>query len=279
VSGNAVMCLGNTEREAGSDSAAIQTRADPVPGGFRINGAKAYVTNGQAADLAVITAVSDAAAPRSGRISMFLVELAAAGVRRTRLDKKVWIPSDLTRLEFADVFVPAEHLLGTRGRGLQQVLTVFNRSRLPLAALALGTAAGAFEIAVRQALHRSAFGRAIADHQAKSFEIAELHAAQEAARLVLWRACWKSDRGEEFREEASMAKYLAVEAARRVTLWAADICGAASVIAAHPVHRFPMDAWAASLGEGTQDIQKLIVFREFVRRFRGPGASGGDQSG
>jgi short-chain 2-methylacyl-CoA dehydrogenase len=271
VSGASVMCLGNTESLAGSDAAAILTRADAVPGGWKLNGAKAYVTNGDAADLGVITAVADSAAPRNHRISMFLVDLASNGVRRTRLKKQVWIPSDLTRIELRDVFVPEENLLGTRGRGLQQVLSVFNHSRVPIAALTLGTAAGAFELAVRHALHRSVFGRAIADYQAKSFEIAELHAALEAARLVLWRACWKMDRGEDFREHASTAKYLAVKAARRTTLWAADICGAASVIGDHPIHRFPLDAWAASLGEGTQDIQKLIIFREYIKRFRTDG--------
>lgn len=269
--GRCVMCLGNTEGHAGSDAAAIRMRAEAVPGGWKLNGAKAYVTNGAIADLAAVTAVTDDEAPRNRRISMFLVDLASEGVRRTRLNKRVWIPSDLTRIELRDVFVPAESLLGVRGRGLQQVLSVFNHSRVPIAALTLGTAVGAFEIAVRHALRRPVFGRPIADHQAKSFEIAELHAALEAARLVLWRACWKMDRGEDFSEHASTAKYLAVEAARRTTLWAADVCGAASVIGDHPIHRFPLDAWAASLGEGTQDIQKLIVFREYIKRFRADG--------
>ena len=163
--------------------------------------------------------------------------------------------------------MPKRRLLGATGRGLQQVLTVFAHSRLPIAALSLGTAAGAFELAVRHALRRSTFGRRVAEHQAKAFEIAEHHAALEAARLVLWKACWRSDRGEDFREHSSIAKFLAVAAARSVSGWAADLFGAASVMRGHPVHKYPMDAWAASLGEGTQDIQKLVIAREVLKRF------------
>jgi alkylation response protein AidB-like acyl-CoA dehydrogenase len=188
-------------------------------------------------------------------------------VQRTRLNKQVWLPSDLTRLELREVVVPEDHLLGRRGRGLAQVLAVFTHSRVAISALTLGTAAGAFDLALRRAVKRTAFGRRIADHQAKSFEIAERHAEIEAARLMLWKACWKVDRGEEFREEASMAKYLAVAAAQRTAAWAADMFGAASVMFEHPIHKFPMDVWGSSLGEGTQDVQKLIIFREVIKRY------------
>ena len=98
-------------------------------------------------------------------------------------------------------------------------------------------------------------------------EAADFYAKIEAARLMLWKACWAMDKGGDFRLEASMAKYLAVMVAREVTLWAADLFGAASVMFEHPVHKFPMDAWAASLGEGTQDVQKLVIFREIMKRY------------
>jgi hypothetical protein len=267
LSGRTVMCLGSTEGRAGSDVAAVATLAAPVPGGWRLNGTKSYVTNGALADLAVVTAVADPAAPRSNRLSMFLVNLNAEGVRRFKLDKQVWVPSDLTRVELHDVFVPEDHVVGSRGRALQQVLSIFTHSRVAIAALTLGTAAGAFDLALKRAVKRTAFGRRIADFQAKSFEIAELHAGIEAARLMLHKACWKMDRRLEFREEASLAKYLAVAIARRATAWAADMFGAASVMLEHPIHKFPMDAWASSLGEGTQDIQKLIIFREVMKRY------------
>ncbi len=267
AAGEAVFCLGNTEGRAGSDVAGIGMTARPAEGGWRLDGAKAYVTNGAAAAAAVVTAVTDPDAPRNRRLSMFLVDLDAPGVRRKKLDKRVWIPSDLTRLTFTDVFVPQERLLGRRGRGLQQVLDIFTHSRVPIGALALGTARGAFDLAFGRASRRRIFGRPIFDFQAKAFEAAELHARMEAARLMVRKAARSVDAGGDFRLEASMAKYLSVDAAREVTAWAADLFGAVSVVFEHPVHKFPLDAWAASIGEGTQDVQKLVIFRELSRRF------------
>jgi alkylation response protein AidB-like acyl-CoA dehydrogenase len=197
---------------------------------------------------------------------MYLVNLNTEGVDRKKLNKQVWIPSDLTRLRFKNVFVPDDHFLGTRGRGLQQVLEVFTSSRVPIAALTLGTAVGAFNLAHDHMQKRTVFGKKILDLQAKAFELSDFYAKIEAARLVLQKACWKIDQGEDFRQASSVAKYLSVEVAREVTLWAADIFGAASVIFEHPIHKYPLDVWAASLGEGTQDIQKLIIFRELMRK-------------
>jgi alkylation response protein AidB-like acyl-CoA dehydrogenase len=268
VQGRTVMCLGNTENLAGSDVAGIAMTAEKVDGGWRLNGTKAYVTNGNIADMGVMTAVSDPQAPRNSRLSMYLVNLNSEGVGRTKLNKQVWIPSDLTRLNFDNVFVPDDHLLGLRGRGLQQVLEIFTNSRVPISALTLGGAAGAFNLAVSHMQKRKIFGRPIMNHQAKAFELSDYYARIEAARLMLWKACWKIDRGEDFRQAASLAKYLSVEVARQVTVWAADIFGAASVVREHPIHKYPMDTWGASLGEGTQDVQKLIIFREFIKRWR-----------
>ena len=264
--GNKLMCLGNTELLAGSDVANVACRADEVEGGWRINGSKAYVTNGAISDLALITAVSDPEANRNRRLSMFMVDLSAEGVSRKKLNKQVWIPSDLTRLQFKDVFVPEENLLGERGRGFQQVLGIFTESRILISAMALGTASGAFELALDHANKRKIFGKRVLDFQAKAFEIADFFSRIESARLMLWKACWVKEQGKDFRLEASMAKYLTVMLAREVGLWAADLFGAASVMFEHPIHKFPMDAWAASLGEGTQDVQKLVVFREIMKR-------------
>lgn len=265
ILGNTLICLGNTERQAGSDAAGISMSAEPVDGGWILNGAKAYVTNGWISDMAVLTAVTDPDAPRNQRASMFLVDLHAPGVTRKKLNKQVWIPSDLTRIQLKNVFVPKDHFMGERGRGLSQVLTIFTHSRVPISALTLGTAWGAFKLALDHAKKRDIFGAKILDQQAKSFEAADLYAGIEAARLSIWRACWAMDSGKNFKLASSIAKYLSVDIARKVTQWAADIFGAASVMADHPVHKFPMDAWAASLGEGTQDVQKLVIFREMMK--------------
>ena len=271
VQGKTIMCLGNTENKAGSDVAGISMSADKVDGGWMLNGTKAYVTNGLIADLAVITAVSDPKAARNNRLSMYLVDLNTEDVHRKKLNKRVWIPSDLTRLRFNNVFVPDDHLLGIRGRGLPQVLEVFTSSRVPIAALTLGTAVGAFNLAHEHMQKRTVFGKKILEFQAKAFELSDFYAKIEAARLMLQKACWKIDQGDDFRQASSLAKYLAVEVARQVTIWAADIFGAASVIFEHPIHKYPLDVWAASLGEGTQDIQKLIIFRELMKRYRAGG--------
>jgi alkylation response protein AidB-like acyl-CoA dehydrogenase len=268
VKGKMLMCLGNTERQAGSDVAGIEMRARKVKGGWLLNGTKAYVTNGLISDLAVITAVSDPQASRNDRMSMYLVDLHAEGVKRKKLNKQVWIPSDLTRLQFRDVFVPEDHLLGNQRQGLQQVLTVFTYSRVPIAAMTLGTAVGAFELALGHAKKRKIFGQTITHYQSKTFEAADFYAKIEAARLMLWKACWKMDQNQNFRQESSVAKYLAVEITRSVSTWAADIFGAASVIEEHPIYKFPMDAWASSLGEGTQDVQKLVIFRELMKQIQ-----------
>jgi alkylation response protein AidB-like acyl-CoA dehydrogenase len=266
IKGETLLCLGNTEHKAGSDVANVRMQAENVEGGWVLNGTKAYVTNGSMSDLALVTAVSDPEATRNRRLSMFLVDLSSTGVSRKKLNKRVWIPSDLTRLQFKNVFVPDENLVGERGRGLQQVLATFTHSRIPISGLTLGTAVGAFEAGLDRANRREIFGQKIADFQAKSFEIADFFTRIEAARLLVLKAGWTKDQGQDFRMEASMAKYLTVEIAREVGVWAADLFGAASVMQDHPVHKFPLDAWASSLGEGTQDVQKLIIFREIMKR-------------
>lgn len=264
--GEVLLCVGNTEPTAGSDVASLAASAVKVDGGWVLDGTKSYVTNGFISDYALITAVSDPDATRNNRISMFLVDLSAKGVNRTPLNKKVWVPSDLTRIQLKKVFVPDRDLIGTRGRGFQQVLEIFTNSRITISALTLGTAAGAFQNGLDHAKKRSVFGQKVIDFQAKSFEAADFYARMEAARLTLWKTCWERDTGRDFRLGASIAKYLTVNLAREVGIWAADLFGAASVVFEHPVHKFPMDAWAASLGEGTQDVQKLIIFREMMKR-------------
>jgi alkylation response protein AidB-like acyl-CoA dehydrogenase len=264
--GEILLCLGNTEPTAGSDVANIATRAEKVADGWILSGTKAFATNAIMSDYALITAVSDPEAPRNQRLSMYLVDLASEGIKRKKLNKKVWIPSDLTRIQLNNVFVPEERLLGQRGRGLQQVLEIFTNSRVPISALTLGNAAGAFELGLDHAGKRTVFGTPLVQYQAKSFEIADFYARMEAARLMVYKACWAKDQGMDFQLEASMAKYLTVQIAREISMWAADLFGAASVVQEHPIHKYPMDAWASSLGEGTQDIQKLIIFRVLMHK-------------
>jgi alkylation response protein AidB-like acyl-CoA dehydrogenase len=271
VRGETLLCLGHTEPGAGSDAGAVQMRAQRVEGGWLLEGVKAFVTNGSVADLAVVTAVSEPEATRSHRLSMFLVDLRSPGVTRTKLDKRVWVPSDLTRLTLSGAFVPEANLVGLRGGGLPQVLEIFTHSRVLIAAMTVGTAQGAFDLALEHGKHRKVFGKRILDFEAKAFEASDLYADLAAARLAMRQACWAADQGLRFRLEGSVAKYLAVKVARRMGEWAADLFGGASVNFGHPIHNYPLDAWASSLGEGTQDIQKLVIFREIIGE---PGALG-----
>lgn len=264
--GELLICAGNTEPTAGSDVAGIVTRAEKVDGGWVLNGTKSFVTNGAISNFTLVTAVSDPEASRNNRLSMYLVDLSSKGVTRAKVHKQVWIPSDLTRIQLRDVFVPEANLIGVRGKGLQQMLEIFTNSRVTISALTLGTAAGAFRNALGHARKRMIFGKRVIDFQAKSFEAADFYSRMEAARLVLWKTCWEKDSGRDFRLGASMAKYLAVNVAREIGIWAADLFGAASVVLEHPIHKYPMDAWGSSLAEGTQDVQKLIIFREMMKR-------------
>lgn len=264
--GETLLCVGNTENLAGSDVANISATAEKVNDGWILNGAKAFVTNGNIADYCLVTAITDAEASRTRRLSLFLVDLSSEGISRHKLNKDVWLPSDLTRIQFKNVFVPEENLMGTRGKGLSHILEIFMNSRVTISALALGTAIGAFEMGIDRAKKRKIFGRPISEFQAKSFEAADLYAKMEAARLMVYRACWLKDRGvRDVKLEASMAKYLSVEIAKQVSNWAADLFGAVSVVADHPIHKFPLDAWAVALGEGTQDVQKLVISREILK--------------
>lgn len=267
IRGETLLCVGNTENLAGSDVANISARAEQVKGGWILNGAKSYVTNGHIADYAIVTAVTDPDATRTRKLSLFWVDLNTAGITRHKLNKDVWIPSDLTRIEMKNVFVPDENLMGIRGKGLSHILEIFTNSRITISALALGTAVGAFEMGLQHAQKRDVFGQKIAEFQAKSFEIADFYARIEAARMMLYKACWVRDQlKQDFRLEASLAKYLTVDVAKHVAHWAADLFGAASVVVDHPVHKFPLDAWAVALGEGTQDVQRLVIFREVMKR-------------
>lgn len=264
--GETLLCVGNTENVAGSDVANISATAEKVNDGWKLNGAKTYVTNGNIADYCLVTAVTDPDDTRTRRLSLFLVALNSPGITRHKLNKAVWLPSDLTRIQLKDVFVPEENLMGTRGKGLSHILEIFMNSRVTISALALGTAAGALEMGMQRAKKRKIFGKPISEFQAKSFEAADLYAKLEAARWMVYRACWLKDQGvRDVKLEASMAKYLSVDIAKQASNWAADLFGAVSVVADHPVHKFPMDAWAVALGEGTQDVQKLVISREILK--------------
>ena len=266
VKGQKISAFANTEPIAGSDVGNIGLQARPVSGGYLLNGTKMFITNGTISDFLVVSAVTDPQAPRKQEgISLFVVE--AQGLRRQKIRKRVWSPSDLGTLFFEDFFVPQEGLIGELNGGFKLIMRTFSSSRVGLAALTVGTAVGAYKLAFQRANVRQAFGRKLIDHEAKAFQFADMMTRLEAARLLTLRAAWLKDTGQDYVLAASMAKLFACQESKEITHFAAEVFGASGVMEDNPVSRFPLDAWAAALGEGTNDIQKLIISRELNKRF------------
>jgi hypothetical protein len=260
VDGRAILAFANTEPVAGSDAAGISLRAEKKEGGYAVNGTKSYITNGDIADWIVFTAVTEPELEkRHRRISMFVVEGRAPGLQRQRLTKYGWSPSHLSVLQFRDVFVPAENRIGPEGQGFYQTMEIFNRGRIGVAALAFGTALGAYRQALRHAKRRRVFGRLLMEHASKKNEFADKITAMEAAWLMVQKAAFLKDAGEEYRHHASMAKLFATEQAVDIAQWAVEIFGARGVLGTHPVSAYPHDARLAVVGEGAPEVQKKII--------------------
>ncbi|MBI1988030.1 MAG: acyl-CoA dehydrogenase family protein [Nitrospinae bacterium] len=271
VKGQQISAFANTEPTAGSDVANIRLMARPVSGGYLLNGTKMFITNGTLADFLIVSAVTD---PQAGRkheaISLFVVE--SEGLKRRKIRKRVWTPSDLATLFFEDFFVPQDGLIGELNQGFRLIMRTFTSSRIGLAALAIGTALGAYRLALARANSREAFGKKLLDHEAKAFEFASALSRIEAARLLTRKAAWLKDTGQDYTLAASMAKFYACEEAKAIAFFAAEVFGASGIIEDNPIYKFPLDAWASALGEGTGDIQKLVISRELRKRLEAAGS-------
>jgi alkylation response protein AidB-like acyl-CoA dehydrogenase len=254
------MAFANTEPGAGSDAANLRVTAAADGDGYVVDGAKAYITNGDIADHIVFTAVTHPDEEKKHRrVSMFVVDGNAPGLKRTRMKKQAWKISHLSSLIFDGVRVPKENMVGEPGRGFYQTMHVFNAGRIGVAALSFGAALGAYKAAYDYAGKRTVFGEKLIDHGSKRHEFAENITALEAGWLLIEKAAWLKDSGEEFRFNSSMAKLFATEEAMRVTLWAAETFGARGVLASGDVTRYPDDARGALVGEGAPEVQKKIV--------------------
>ncbi|MEW6439727.1 MAG: acyl-CoA dehydrogenase family protein [bacterium] len=260
LEGQKILAFANTEPGAGSDAAAISLRAERKGDGLVLNGAKAYITNGDIADHIVLTAVSRPEADKPhARISMFVVHGEADGLVRKRIEKHGWKPSHLSTLAFRDLSLPEDGLVGEPGRGFYQTMEVFNSSRIGISALAFGTALGAYRMAFRHASSRKAFGRTLLEHESKRNEFAEHLARLQAAWLLIQKAAFLRDAGRPFRFHASMAKLFATEEALRTAHWATELFGARGVLEQHPVSEYPLDAKLAMIGEGAPEVQRKII--------------------
>ncbi len=254
-----------TEPEAGSDAGGTRTTAVRSGGGWVLNGAKTFTTNGHYADVCVAMAVTDKAKKSHG-ISAFIVEKGTPGFRPGKKENKLGMrASDTSEVIFTDCRVPSDNLLGAEGEGFINSLQILDGGRISIAALALGMAQGAFEAATRYAKQRKQFGRAIAEFQAIQFKLAEMATEIEAARLLVYQAAWLADRKDaRFTRESSMAKLYASEVAVRVANEAVQIHGGYGFIKDYPVEKFYRDVKLCTIGEGTSEIQKLVIARQLL---------------
>ncbi len=262
VAGRALAAFGLTEPEAGSDAGATKTRATLADGQWTINGAKAFITNSGTAITSVITVTA-----RTGddEISTILVPAGTPGlVVEPAYDKLGWHSSDTHGLSFDDCRVPEANLLGQRGNGFKQFLAVLDDGRIAIAALAVGLAQGCLDVSRRYALERHTFGAPIGSRQAVAFSLSDLAVSVEAARLLTYKAAWLKDSGRaaaEVKQAAAIAKLYATEAAVAATRVATQVFGGNGFMEEFPVARFYRDAKVLEIGEGTSEVQRLVIAR------------------
>ncbi len=259
-------CL--TEPGAGSDAAAIQTRAIRRGTDWVLNGSKVFVTQGSVAGVYVVMAVTNPQAGRRG-ISAFIVDRDAPGRRSGKKEDKLGVrASDTAEVIFEDCTLSAESLIPPEGEGFHQALSVLERGRIGIGALAVGIGRAALEDSIRYALQRKAFGKSLTDHQAIQFMLADMATELDAAWLLVLRAAQLADLGQPFRREAAMAKLYASEAAARATTKAVQIHGGYGLIKDYPVERYYRDVKLTEIGEGTSEIQRIIIAKSLLEAHR-----------
>ena len=261
ASGEKLGCFCLTEPQAGSDAAAIKTRAVRDGEGWVIDGVKQFITTGANADIAIVFAVTDGQAGKRG-ISAFIVETDNPGYQVARIEDKLGQrASDTAQIRFEQCRVPAANLLGNEGQGYRIALANLEAGRIGIAAQAVGMARAAFAAALKYAQERESFGRPIIEHQAVSFRLADMATQIEAARSLVHHAAGLRDAGRSCLKEASMAKLFASEMAERVCSDAIQIHGGYGVVADFPVERIYRDVRVCQIYEGASDIQRLVIAR------------------
>jgi alkylation response protein AidB-like acyl-CoA dehydrogenase len=264
--GKALWAMGLTEINAGSDAKAVETTADLKNGKWIINGSKLYITNA-ASNLSKGITVAAKTGEKDGKLefSAILLPYPTKGFeRKVMTDKLVWRAADNGELFFNNCEVPEEYLLGNRGDGLKIILKTIDAGRLSIAAMGVGLAQGAFEMAREYALTRQQFGKPIAHLQAIAFKLADMAVKIENARNTLYNACWIKDQGMPYGTQSAMAKLYASEIAREVADEAVQIFGGAGLMESNPIARFYRDQRLLQIGEGTSEILRLVISRSVL---------------
>ena len=263
--GEKLGCWSLTEPQAGSDASGTRTMARLEGDTWVLNGSKTFTTNGSHADICVAMAVTDKNADKHG-ISAFIVEKGTPGFRPGKKENKLGLrASDTSEVIFEDCRIPRENCLGAPGNGFVDSLRVLDKGRISIAALALGMAQGAYEASVAYAKQRRQFGKPIAEFQAIQWKLADMATEIDAARLLTLRAAALADRGCRVTREGSMAKLFAGEVAVRVANEAVQVHGGYGFIKDYPVEKFYRDVKLCTIGEGTSEIQRLVIAREILK--------------
>ena len=266
ASGQWLGAWGLTEPGSGSDAGGMRTMATKVEGGWKLNGSKTFITNGTYADCSLILAVTDREKGTRGGISGFLIEKGTKGFRPGKKENKLGLrASDTAELIFEDCFVPDDHLVGKVGDGFKDAMRVLDGGRISIAALALGIARGALDAAMKYATERRQFGKAISEFQAIQFKLATMATELDAAWLLTMRAAQMKDAGQKVTMESAMAKLYASEVACRICDEGVQIHGGYGFIKDYPAEKFYRDVKLCTIGEGTSEIQRIVIARELLK--------------
>lgn len=264
ASGKMLGCFGLTEPGAGSDAGATQTTAELKDGEYIINGSKIFITNAGEAGLLNLTAQVIRDGEKLG-IGAFTVPMDTEGLEIMPKEKKMgWRSSDTRQLFFTNMRVPAENMIGDLAGGFRTFLKTLVGGRISVAALAVGTAEGAYERALKYSTEREAFGKPIYKFQSISFKLADMATQIEAAKLLVYHAAWLQDQGAEMLKEAAMAKLFASEVAMDVTTEAIQVFGGYGYVKEYDVERYFRDAKVLEIGEGTSEIQRIVISRQII---------------
>ena len=265
ATGEFIGAWGLTEPSSGSDAGSARMTATRAKAGWVLNGTKTFITNGHYADVAVVLAVTDRAAHTHG-LSAFIVEKGTKGFRAGKKENKLGLrASDTAELIFEDCFVPAENLVGGEGNGFRDSMRILDGGRISIAALSLGMAEGAFAAALKYSKERQQFGKAISEFQAIQWKLADMATEIEAAKLLTLRAAAMKDAGMKTTLESSMAKLYASEVAVRCANEGVQIHGGYGFIKDYPAEKFYRDVKLCTIGEGTSEIQRLVIARQLLK--------------
>jgi len=265
AAGEWIGCWGLTEPESGSDAGSMRTKAVKQGECWVLDGSKTFITNAHYADVCVAMAMTDRAASQRG-VSAFILEKGVPGFRYGKKENKLGMRSSVTgELIFTDCRVAGTQMVGKPGEGFVDSLRILDGGRISIAALALGTAQGAFEAALKYSKQRRQFGRPISEFQTIQNKLADMATEIDAARLLTYRSGWMKDQGQRVTKESSMAKLFASEVAVRAANEALQIHGGNGFMKDYPVEKFYRDVKLCTIGEGTSEIQRLVIARQLLK--------------